>query len=248
MVITSKPIIPPFGKPFFKPFGAEDEAAFSPGDLSPTGWWDATDSADFTFSSGTLISQWDDLSGNANNWVQATVTNQPTLTSGAVVFNGTDNFLGGPDFSALTAAEIFIVIQIDTEPPAADEQTGLWEMGSSNDNTHFPFTDSNIYDGFASSTRKSTGNPTEALTSYVIYNVISTSSEWTSNINGTQHFTTATNTVGWNTSEQFLGRGTNSPPTVFLDGNVKFVIILPTKLSSANRANMVSYLAARFSI
>jgi hypothetical protein len=44
-------------------------------------WLDAADNASFTFSSGTLVSQWADKSGNGYNFTQATATNQPTRST-----------------------------------------------------------------------------------------------------------------------------------------------------------------------
>jgi hypothetical protein len=52
-------------------------SAFSPLDLSPALWLDASDTATITASSGA-VSQWDDKSGNARHAVQATGSLQPT--------------------------------------------------------------------------------------------------------------------------------------------------------------------------
>ena len=40
-------------------------------------WLDASDGSTFTYSSGTRVSQWDDKSGNARHFVQATSGSQP---------------------------------------------------------------------------------------------------------------------------------------------------------------------------
>ena len=59
-------------------------------------WFDAADNTTFTYSSGTSISQWRDKSSNAYSVIQATASNQPTLTSGA------QNRLPGIQFSQST--------------------------------------------------------------------------------------------------------------------------------------------------
>jgi len=61
-------------------------------------WLDASDAASFTYSSGSLVSQWNDKSGNARNYVQATVANQPTKQT--AYQNGLDvvQFFAGSDF------------------------------------------------------------------------------------------------------------------------------------------------------
>lgn len=59
-------------------------------------WLDASDASTFTYSSGTLVSQWDDKSGNGNHATQGTASKQPSrsVTIGgvdAVSFDGDDN-------------------------------------------------------------------------------------------------------------------------------------------------------------
>lgn len=44
-------------------------------------WLDANDAATFTFSSGSLVSQWDDKSGTGNHVGQSTDSLRPTLTA-----------------------------------------------------------------------------------------------------------------------------------------------------------------------
>ena len=61
-------------------------------------WYDSDDAASFTYSSGSVVSQWDDKSGNGLHMVQGTVTNQPSRTGtrnarSTVVFDGVDNFM-----------------------------------------------------------------------------------------------------------------------------------------------------------
>lgn len=46
-------------------------------------WLDADDASTFTFSSGSVVSQWNDKSANAYHFAQATVANQPTRTTNA---------------------------------------------------------------------------------------------------------------------------------------------------------------------
>jgi hypothetical protein len=67
----------------------------------------ADDASAFTFSSGSLVSQWNDASGDARHATQGTVTNQPTRSGtlngmSTVVFDGVDNFLS---FTALAVPD-----------------------------------------------------------------------------------------------------------------------------------------------
>jgi hypothetical protein len=74
-------------------------APFSPLDLSPVLWLDASDTSTIT-EVGGAVSQWDDKSGNGNNVTQGTAAAQPT--SGTRTLNGlnvldfTDDLLLGP--------------------------------------------------------------------------------------------------------------------------------------------------------
>ena len=83
---------------------------------------------------------------------------------------------------------------------------------------------------------------TPALATEHIYNVITASGEWTSNINDTQHFTTATNTVAF-TATAGYGR---SRTTAYLDGVSAELIIFDAKLSSGDRDSVFADLEAYY--
>lgn len=67
------------------PAGVGVAGGFSPLDLSPVLWLDASDTSTITESGGS-VSQWDDKSGNGYNVVQATAALQPT--TGTRTLNG----------------------------------------------------------------------------------------------------------------------------------------------------------------
>jgi len=57
-------------------------------------WLDGKDSTVFSFSSGAVVSEWRDKSGNSYNFSQGTVANQPTRgTDGLVDFDGSNDTL-----------------------------------------------------------------------------------------------------------------------------------------------------------
>lgn len=58
-------------------------------------WLDATDASSFTYSSGSLVSQWNDKSGNARHFTQSTASSQPTRNTN--VFNGKAGVLATPN-------------------------------------------------------------------------------------------------------------------------------------------------------
>jgi hypothetical protein len=80
--------------------------SFNPMRFSPSIWLDAGDATTFTYSSGTVVSQWDDKSGNGFHVSQATGAAQPSR-------NGTLNGIStvvfdGGDFLAYTGSTISV--------------------------------------------------------------------------------------------------------------------------------------------
>src|SRR5688572_12957685 len=145
------------------------------------------------------------LNGQENNrdWAKGGAGSAPLYKTN--VLNGlavadTDgaarHWFTGPDMSALTAVHCFMVVLAINDPATDVGQTGLADMGSAATSAgHYPYTDSNIYEPSFSSARKTLGNPAAALTSWRVYELISVSGEYTAKIDGTQIFTTGTNTV-----------------------------------------------------
>jgi len=57
-------------------------------------WLDGYDESVFSFSSGSVVSEWRDKSGNDNDFAQATVSAQPTrASSGLLTFDGSNDWL-----------------------------------------------------------------------------------------------------------------------------------------------------------
>lgn len=107
----------------------------------------------------------------------------------------------GPNMSGLTAAHAFAVIKALVDPAADIGETVLWRFGTDAAESHIPYINGLIYDDAFSTTRKDAQNKTTNMASaFVLYEVVSTSSEWTRRINGAtsgdDFFTTGTNTVG----------------------------------------------------
>lgn len=90
-----------------------------PSDVSNLALWlDASDDSSFTYSSGTLVSQWNDLSGNARHFTQATVASQPSRSGAvsalaAVDFDGVDDTMSAGDTLDLgtSSLTIFAVVK-----------------------------------------------------------------------------------------------------------------------------------------
>jgi hypothetical protein len=189
--------------------------------------------------------------GNAlmPDWSNNGSTDMPTLktaitpTSKAVFrLDGVNDYFSGPDWSSFTEGTIFLVVKTDADPPSAGTQGGLWTTGT-HETCWFTWPgDSTIYDHFGTNARKSTGNPTLSLDgAFRVYCVKSISGEWTSRIDGTEHYTTATNTVAFPVGP-FIGGGSGQ----FLDGDFAEVCFFPRGLSSSEITMVEDWLQAEY--
>ena len=103
--------------------GTHSTAAFAP--ASPvTGsklWLDSSDASTFTYSSGTLVSQWNDKSSNSYVFSQSTVANQPSRSGTqnsltTLIFDGSNDIITSTAAASVwkflhdgTGATVFIV-------------------------------------------------------------------------------------------------------------------------------------------
>lgn len=80
-------------------------------------WLDASVASSFTFSSGTSVSQWSDLSGNGYNFTQSTSTNQPVRNTNvqkgrAGVYGTTNDVLSNLSLNwSNSAFTVFLVVK-----------------------------------------------------------------------------------------------------------------------------------------
>jgi hypothetical protein len=101
--------------------GVSTASSFSPLDLSPALWLDASDESTLSGPGGGAVSQWSDKSGNGNNVIQNTSADQPktgirTLNGMNVLdFDGTTQHLVGPLSVTPTASTAFIVFGNDVD-------------------------------------------------------------------------------------------------------------------------------------
>jgi hypothetical protein len=204
-------------------------------------------------SNGDPVSTWEDSSSQNNDATQsgsARPTYQTSvLDSKPVVrFNGTSHYMDLPNaFSALTAAEIFIVVKVDVE--AVANKNGLVRFPAtgyeSTYNDHFVYEgDSGVYFGWGSTVRKTCGNPTPSLTSFRLINIWSAASDWAFLIDGSTLHSTSSNTVGFGTVAQ-IGKNSYNGNN-FLDGDMAELVIFDHKITGGERTNMQAYFEAKY--
>ena len=87
-------------------------ALWTPVDLATEAkaWYDASDASTIT-ESGGAVSQWDDKTSNGRDLVQATGSEQPTIASDTISFDGTDDYLenSSPFMYANGEIDVYIV-------------------------------------------------------------------------------------------------------------------------------------------
>ena len=233
--------------------GAGIRSAGVPGPSSITGLqvWLRADS--YSLNDGDPIStDWTDLSGNSR---APSPINTPTFRTNqvngkpVVEFTSASNeyfdSFNGWNPSGQTAGHGFIVIKVKNDPPAVDTASGLWYFGSTALDTHYPYTDSNIYDGFGSTTRQTVGDPTPSLATYRLYEVFSASNDWGALLDGASLFSTGTNTVGFNSAPRL---GADNSPAVFINGFVAEFFLYNKKLSAGEQSTIYTYISNRYAL
>jgi len=158
----------------------------------------------------------------------------------SLLFDGTTWLDIATAISGISAGHVFAVLRAFSDP--SDASRALWKFGSvgAGNTSHYPFTSGVVYDSFGASTRQTVGNPAQNLALAHCYEVVSKANSWTARINGTEIFTVAGTTVGWNASQQIA----NSAPdaTSPWKGWIARLTICNAELTGADLASMRAYL------
>lgn len=192
-----------------------------------------------------LVYQWNDQSGNGNHAVQTSSSSRPILKNSilnslpVIRFDRTVPYqFFNFSLPSLSAGTLFVVIR------AADSSdNGVWEISTATDNkSYYPFS-AQIYEAFGTNTRRDAITPGVALTSWRIYSVVASSSEWTARIDGSTILTTGTNTVSIGTSNK-LGAITGAG----FSGDIAEVLIYDSALSGTDRGTVETYLETKYGL
>lgn len=192
-----------------------------------------------------FVTTWYDQE-NSNDATQATAGNQPQIVSGGSVILENSrpvvsflSGLSGLSFStfAASAATMFMVLKAKADPPTAINSgfVKFGTQGGQTTNNHYPYDNDVIYDDSFSTDRKTLGNPSVSLDQLHLYEVLSSSSEWTARINASVFYTTASNVVAINISPKI---GSND--SKYGMNNYIGEIVIYASDQSANRTGIES--------
>lgn len=197
------------------------------------------------------VTQWDDSSGAARHatggsplYKTAVLNSLPVLR-----FDGVDDVLSLPDMSAFTAGTLFVVVKANADPAAATTTSGLWSMGGgAGGNTHYPYTNGDVYEGAGANTRYGLGNPAPSLAEWRIWCIHSGTNDWKAFLDTVQIWSEGSNTVAFGPwlSASLLGRSLTS--TDFFLGDMAEFIAFDSVLSTQDRGRMDVYLSNKYGL
>jgi len=156
--------------------------------------------------------------------------------------------------TSLTATQAFFVLKAASDPASGTHNEGvLHDLSGSGSNSHYPYTDGTIYDGFGSATRSTVGDPTPSLAAWRVYEVVSTgtgpSGNFIARLDGTQIFHSATgNTVGWGGGTKHIGASNYDSLAAGWSGQIAGMYFYSAELSAGNRTLQINYINTRFGL
>lgn len=214
-------------------------------------WYEG--SREIGYSDGDFVPTATDQSGNARHFSQSGVSTispkwQAAQLGGLAVYNGdhvaNSGWNTGPDMSGLTAVHALMVVKAQQDPATDLGQTGLWNVGTDGNSEHIPYVNGLLYsDAFRTTRVDALSHTLNLASAYRLLEWVSTSSEWTLKINGTETVhSTGTNTVGCPASPTLLiASGASSRH------KMAALYIFSAKLNSTDRTTMIDYINDRFS-
>jgi hypothetical protein len=239
------------GSPYNFGAGGSPPPSFSPPDGTSLQSWLKGDAIS-GLSDSDPIPTWEDSHTSNHDGSQSSSSLRPlyktNIVNGlpAVKFDGSSQYFDLWDMSSYSAGHIFMVLKLDAFPPAVDTQTGLWLMGGSGQNTHFPYTDSHPYEEFGSTIRRDLGAlATNLSTTFRILSIHSASNDWEAKINGTTIGTAYTSNTVLFPVLATLGK---SRTTYYFKGYIAEMFFYSAKQSSGVESSAISYLQAKYSI
>lgn len=226
------------------------------------GWWAADR---LTGSNGDAQQFWPDISGNGYYLQQYASGERPTLLTSAqnslngLTFTAASGFnypIPNPALKPLTAGTRYMVYKVANDPPTLSARSGHSRTGTHSFNESMPFTDSVVYPGFITSSLKTAGNPSVAMTSFRIQSDHSASGAFATYLDGgaggssggtSPFFSTGSNTVAPHNCPYLGDAGTTLSGT-YLDGVMLEMIVSNANDGTTERQKIEGYLAHKWGL
>lgn len=209
-------------------------------------WLDAADDTTFSYSSGTVVSQWRDKSGLNNHTSQATVLNQPSRSTAQnsrkiVTFDGTNDSLSTSNSLDLSVTHTIFAIASQT---TGTEDAGLVSINNSLNNGLTLHNGSTYYGYYGNGSKHATSAITTS-TSYIFTKVFKGTSSTTRQVylNGTS--ATTTGVIANSDASGVIRLGQQS---TYLNGTIAEVIIFNRELTATELKQVHTYLGQKWGI
>jgi hypothetical protein len=225
-----------------------------------SGLYDATTGGAAVTANGAYIARWEDRSGNARHFSQATVNSRPTLATAGlnskatIFFDGTDDFLDATYSRPYAAQTLFLVVRVDL----AKAQIGIFaeSQAAASDQSLYlpavagPTSIGSTTDG--SATRRSASAYT--LATYYLATFTHSGTTIANYLNGVAAVAEGDTFPGgtYNVARARLGGRINSNGTnvsgVNLQGSIGEVIAYDRLLTTSERDTVHAYLSTKWGI
>jgi hypothetical protein len=191
-------------------------------------------------TNGQTVETWVDASTSAASVTQSTSGYRPLFQTSVVNgkpvlrFDGTDDYfpLLTDVLSGAGGATLLAVVKQVYDPPTVQAAAGHFMGAVGTDSAiDVNWVDGNIYNGFASATRKSTGDPTANLTGWRVVSIRSAST-WEYFIDGAQHYSAASS-VGIKASSPYalIGASSVTGLTYNFEGDIAEIVLYDNAIS-----------------
>lgn len=211
-------------------------------------WLDASDATSIT-SSGGLVSQWSDKSGNARHAVQATSSSRPTLNGSAISISDYNKFMTG----AMAANSLPTSIQVTVVVTASGSgRNGYQSHPFTRTTNNYP----TPYDGYNDTLL--VGGPTGSygyfggyadmrnLTTRTVLSTSMSATKVEQYLNGTLRKTDSGN-YPYSDVPSIFYVGTRADRYTHFTGKINEIVVT-NELSSSDRASLGSYLGAKWAV
>lgn len=200
---------------------------------------------------GSTITSWPDSSGNGfTATASGAATKQTNIINGKSIvrlaqtldkkrFSMSSSLMNG------ATAGFYGAVANVTADPTSDPDNGPI-LGNFGNPSRWPTTNGNILEGFGTSSFK-TVNPTPSLTSFRMYSARTAASSYKIHLDGTEIFTTGTNTVGFGSSTtKYIGASEDLGN--HLKGDIAEIVICNQALSDSDREKLEGYFAHSYAL